>query len=205
MKRLLILSSSFTCLTLAAQTATRLLPNPSFEEGEAHWSLADRGMSKVAPEAARSGRLGLRVADDSARSGSSCRSSPVPAAPGKTYALRFWARALDGVGAVGVYQQYFDAEGRNLTTPERNGEIIAVVPAGAADWRAFTLYGKAPAKAAALAVWIHAFDAELGKADLDDFSVEELSDQEAARVLRDGLLGSGGGFPAPDPDRKSVV
>ena len=84
MKRLLLLSSAFTCLTLVAQTATGPLPNPGFEEGEAHWSLADHGMSKVAPEAAHSGRLGLRVADDSVRSGSSCRSAPVPAAPGKT-------------------------------------------------------------------------------------------------------------------------
>lgn len=205
MKRLLILSSAFTCLTLVAQTATGPFANPGFEEGEAHWSRADHGMSKVTPEAAHSGRLGLRVADDSMRSGSSCRSAPVPAVPGKTYALRFWARALDGVGAVGVYQQYFDAEGRNLTTPERNGEIVAVVPAGTAEWRAFTLYGKAPEKAAALAVWIHAFDSERGKADLDDFSVEELSDPEAARVLRDGLLGSGGGFPSPDPARVAEI
>ena len=67
MKRLLSLSSAFTCLTLVAQTATGPLPNPGFEEGEAHWSLADHGMSKVAPEAAHSGRLGLRVADDSMR------------------------------------------------------------------------------------------------------------------------------------------
>jgi hypothetical protein len=194
-----------TLLTFAAQAANVALPDPGFEEGDAHWHTADKGMSKIVPEAARSGKLGLRVVDTSDRNGSDCHSDPLPATPGKTYALFFWARALANVGSVGVYLQFFDAAGHNLNTSDRNNENILVTPEGPAEWKALTLYGKAPQGAATLAVWIHAFDSAQGQADLDDFSAEELSDKEASRIRREGLLTSGQGFPPPAPARIAEI
>ena len=192
-------------LALAAQAEPFALPNPGFEAGGAQWQLEDKGMSRTVPEAARSGRLGLRVVDGSAQAGSSCRSAPMPVTPGKSYAVKFWARALEGAGVVGVYQQYFDAQGRNLTTPELNGEYCVSTADAPSEWKAFTLYGKAPEGAVTLTVWIHAFDSAQGKADLDDFSVVELTDAEAFRMRRECLLAAGDGFPPPDPARVAEI
>ena len=113
-----------TLLSFTAQAAPLALPNPGFEDGDANWFLSDKGMSRIIPEAAHAGKFGLRVVDTSDTIGSSCRSAQIPVTPGKTYALHFWARAQEGDGAVGVYLQYFDAKGRNLTTSDLNEEHI---------------------------------------------------------------------------------
>jgi hypothetical protein len=179
-----LISSSFFCLTVLTAGALRAssleIQNAGFEAGGAGWTINDQGMSAVVPEAARTGRFGLRVTDDSAEHGSSCRSTPVSVTAGKCYTLSFWGRARSGNG-VNVYQQYFDASGRQLTTL-RNGEFLQAIPGEARDWQAFTLHGQAPANAAELVVWIHSFNPTRGSADLDDFSLAGLSDQEAEKL-----------------------
>jgi len=194
-----------TLLTFTAQTAPLALPNPGFEDGNANWFLSDKGMSRIIPEAAHAGKFGLRVVDTSDTIGSSCRSAQVPVTPGKTYALHFWARAQEGDGAVGVYLQYFDAKGRNLTTSDLNEEYILPIPGSTNTWQARALYGTAPAGSAALAVWVHAFTGSKGTADLDDFTAEALSDSEAKRLLYEQRLSSKRGFPPPDPARIAQI
>jgi hypothetical protein len=181
------------------------LANPGFEAGATDWTIADKDMSAVVPEAARSGRLGLRVADTSEKAGSSCRSGSVPVTAGKSYALHFWGRALEGERAVAVYQQYFDAKGRNLTIGKLNEEYLLPIPDTTNAWQALTLYGKAPKGAVALSVWIHSFNGAKGSVDLDDFSLVELSDEEAENVRRERLLASSRGFPPVEPARVAEI
>jgi len=194
-----------TLLTFAAPAAPFALLNPGFEEGATNWFPSDKGMSRIVPEAAHSGKFGLRVVDTSDNAGSSCRSAPLPVTAGKTYALHFWARALEGDGAVGVYLQYFDAKGRNLTTSDLNEEHILPIPGSTNTWQTLALYGAAPEGSAALAVWVHAFTGAKGTADLDDFTAEELSDSEAKRLLYEQRLRSNRGFPPPDPARIAEI
>jgi len=193
------------CLTLFSNAEPLALPNPGFEEGEAHWNLADKGMSRIAPEAAHAGKAGLRVTDTSETAGSNCRSASVPVTPGKDYALRFWARPIEGVGNVGVYLQFADAQGRCLNTESLNNELCLTTPAEPAEWSDLVLCGKAPKDAANAAVWIHSFDGSQGQADLDDFSITELSDTESAAARRESLLSSRHGFPSPDPQRIAEI
>lgn len=200
MKIVCVFSAGLVVLASAVRAAPPALANAGFEKGMTNWVATDKGMSAVVPEAAHSGRLGLRVTDPSERTGSSCRADPVPVCAGKSYVVRFWGRAVEGDGAVAVYQHYYDAEGRLLSRAS-NGEFILPVPGTTTGWQSLALYGKAPPNAAALSIWVHAFIGNKGKADLDDFSVEELSDAEAAKILREQLIHSSHGFPSSDPAR----
>lgn len=191
-------------IACAVRGASLVLANPGFEEGEAGWSIGDKEMSRIVPEAARTGKLGLRVTDTTDRAGSSCRSTPMGVTAGMSYAVRFWGRVVEESGAVAVYQQYFDAKGRNLTAPPR-GEISLSVTGEAGVWQAFTLCGQAPEGAVALVVWVHSFNGAVGVADVDDFSVEALSEEEAARLRREQALTSRHGFPSPAPERVAAI
>lgn len=193
--------SVFLGVALSAETLLDL-PNSGFEDGETGWTIpAGEGMSDIVPEAARTGELGLRVVDTSNTLGSSCRSMPVPVEPGKTYLLRFWARSPDGSGGVGVYLQFHDANGRMLNTPQRRNELIVAVEGAARDWQEFTLAGEAPEDSVAVTVWVHSFNGAIGQAHLDDFSLAELSPEEAVAVRIANARARGRAFPALDPAR----
>ena len=187
---------------LHAQSLT--LPNAGFEAGMAEWKAGDQGMSAIIPEAARTGGFGLRVTDTTDRAGSSLRSASMPVTAGKSYVVNFWGRVRDGESAVAVYQQYFDAKGRNLTA-QGAGEFLLAIPDTTNAWRAFALYGKAPTGAATLTVWIHSFNGAKGSADLDDFSVAQLSDEEAEKFRRERILVSSRGFPTAEPERVAEI
>jgi hypothetical protein len=110
--RALFLAAAFSAAVLSNAVAVEAIPNAGFEDTEKQgWTIVDAGLSVITTEAARTGTRGLRVTDTSDRQGSSCRSAPVPVTAGKTYALSFWGRVLEGDGAVGVYMQFADAKG----------------------------------------------------------------------------------------------
>ena len=158
-----------------------LLVNGDFEAGLEGWSCGDGGMSGAVAEAAHGGKLGLRVTDTDPARGSSLRSSAVTVMPGKAYALRFWARTVDGNGP-GVYFQFFDAAQKSLNRSELRNEIILAVPSSQKKWKQFTLCARAPENAAVLTVWVHAFNRSRGVGDLDDFALVELTEEEAKVV-----------------------
>jgi hypothetical protein len=201
MQRILV-SSLFCLCSVAVFAETQIdLSNGGFEGPAGGWSASDKGMSRIVPEAARTGKLGLRVVDESDKAGSSCRSPAVKVSAGKTYALRFWTRAVDGVGGVGVYMQFFDAKGKGLNTPQRHNELITTVPKDARKWRQLAVYGKAPDGAATLTAWVHSFNGSKGKADFDDFSFAELTAEEAAKIKVSKVNVSRSSFKTPDPAR----
>lgn len=161
----------------AAETAVTL-ENPGFEQGLAGWRLQgdqDQGMTSVVAEAARTGSGGARIDDQSADGGSSLFSETLPAAPGKTYTVRFWGRTINGNG-LGVYLQFLDSTGQLLNTKEAENEVIKVVPADAMDWTEFTLSAQAPPEADKVRLWVHSFMGARVVVDVDDFSLTELGE-----------------------------
>ncbi|MDX9980408.1 MAG: hypothetical protein RBU25_10320, partial [Lentisphaeria bacterium] len=202
MKTSLSLGLSLFVAAAALAETTLDLPNAGFEEGKTGWTIPDgEGMSEIVAEAARTGKLGLRVADTSTTRGSSCRSTALPVKPAATYRLRFWGRSPDGSGGVGVYLQFFDANGKGLNTPERRNELIIVVEGAARDWQEFSLVGQAPEGAAVVSVWVHSFNGGTGLAHLDDFAIGELSAEEAATLRAANARARGRAFPDLDPAR----
>ncbi len=184
--------------------AESLLPlaNPGFEEGLRGWTAVDNGMSRVVPEAAHGGGLGLRVTDTDGRRGSDLRARALPVTPGRAYALRFWARPVASSG-VAVYFQFRDAGGNILNRPEKHNEIILIVPGGKSEWRQYTLFGRAPEQAVELSLWIHSINASKAAADLDDFALSLLTEEEA-RVVKTSVPPSRR-FPVPEAERIAEI
>jgi len=158
------------------------LRNPGFEHGLTGWSArGDSGMSTLVADAAHTGETGVRVTDRDLRRGSSLGSDRITVVAGTSYALRFWARAV-AMHGVGVYLQFFDARGRVLNRPERRNEINLTVPAAQKTWQQFTLCARAPEDATTVRVWVHSYSRSQATADLDDFTLAQLSEEEARSV-----------------------
>lgn len=150
------------------------LPNPGFEEKTATWNTAnDQGMSVAIPEAAHSGKLGLRVTDESGSLGSSLATRRFPATPGKSYEMRFFARLVKGEG-IAVYLRFYNAKGEFLNTPALKNQISAPIRRDATEWKAFAKKGVAPEGAVQVEIWVHSFTDKVVTADFDDFVLFEL-------------------------------
>ncbi|MDR1279349.1 MAG: heparinase II/III family protein [Opitutaceae bacterium] len=184
----------------ARSTPTALpFPNPGFEDGAARWTIpaADKSMSQVAPEAARTGKLGLLVVDDDTKAGSSARSDFFPAKAGETYRLDFHARLIRSNG-IAVYLQFYDASRKRIVPASPTGggkELLRVIPPAAKDWTALTLAGTAPAGTAFAAAWVHSFGGNRVTAHFDDFSISAAPASAAAEFPTD----AGATRPATTP------
>ena len=185
---------------LAAQAETALpLADPGFEEALAGWTDASRPpMCETLAAAAHTGQLGLRITDQDKANGSNLRSNTVPARPGSAYALRLWGRTLEGTG-MGIYLRFFDAENRALNSDGADA-IILGLPA-VREWALYTLVGRAPEKAATVAVWLHSINAAVVQADLDDLTLVELTEEEAKTVQTTRVRAPGDEFPVPTARR----
>jgi hypothetical protein len=173
MKIPLSIGGSFL-LALSLANATPL-PNAGFEDAEAGWALDS--MSKVVPEAAREGRMGLRVTDDSPTGGSSAISSRLPVQPGQEIILSFAAKTDSTFS--GVYLWFYDASGRVIKDPsQRAGQGSPVVGVNKAngEWNEYVLSAKAPEGAESVAIWVHSFSSATGTADFDDFEFEGIGE-----------------------------
>ncbi|MEZ0216494.1 MAG: endopolygalacturonase, partial [Rariglobus sp.] len=73
-------------------------PNPGFESGFESWAVDKNdhaaGLSQVKPEAARTGKSGLRVTQKDGSPGSWIQSARIPAIDAQTYRLEFWSRVV---------------------------------------------------------------------------------------------------------------
>jgi hypothetical protein len=185
LNKVLIVTLSLVVFTVASRVLASVvvtsapeklieLQNPSFEGDLSGWSAnGDNGMSLPSPEAAHTGKIGLRVTDNNAQKGSSLATERFPVSPGKNYQSQFWARTVSGDG-IGVYLRFFDAGGKMLTWQDLKNEIVVRVPGSAASWSQFLVRGVAPKGAASISVWIHSFSATKVVADFDDFTLVEI-------------------------------
>lgn len=173
------LSSLVVGLALLPCAMALPLQNPGFENGLEGWIVLERDlpdpMSSVAADAAREGSAGLRVEDADKQSGSSVVSQPLPASPGRTYKLGFYARAK-GANKGAVYLRFYD-NARKIIDPQ-NLPSVAISKAG--DWENYTLDAVAPAGTAAVAIWIHSWSGATGTIEFDDFSLEEVGGSGAS-------------------------
>jgi hypothetical protein len=186
---------------LTAQAETVLpLANPGFEEAFAGWTDTTRPpMCETLEAAAHSGRLGLRITDRDKANGSNLRSSAAPARAGGAYALRLWARTLDGSN-MGIYLRFFDAQDRALNTDAAGNHVILGLPA-VREWVQYTLVGRAPESTATVSVWLHSINAAVVQADLDDVTVSELTEEEAKTVQTTRVRAPGDEFPIATAQR----
>ena len=170
--RLALMLPLVTSAAFAAESVLTLA-NAGFEEGLAGWNTSgDNGMSAAVPEAARSGKLGLRVTDASGTLGSSVASKRFPAVAGRTYEVRFQGRSVKGEG-IAVYLRFYDAKGEFLTRPELKNQINVPIRRGDTAWKAFSKEGVAPAGSVQVEVWIHSFTKNVVTADFDDLVLVE--------------------------------
>lgn len=146
------------------------LPNPGFEDAAQHWAIGD-AISQVIPEAAHSGKLGLRIGADSyTPGGSSVTSARFPVTPGQDVTATFQARA--SADCAGVYLSFLTAAGRMIKDPATKGGLpMAGIRKSGEAWQPYALQAKAPEGAAWVALWIHSFSGAIGKADLDDVAI----------------------------------
>jgi hypothetical protein len=160
------------------------LDNPGFEDGMEGWSAwNDRGMSQVAPDAAHSGKMGLRVTvTDQSGDGANIVNRQFPATPGKTYDLKCWIRTVSGSGGA-VYIKFFDANNQELPGDHAVSD--------SSTWTQLEVKAVAPPNTAQVGVWIHTGNHYLTTTDYDDFTLTELDSASAA--------GTGGTNAPPAP------
>lgn len=168
----LALAFSAALATAAVHAEPATLANPGFEDGQTGWKLKDNGISLVLGEAARSGKAGLRINDESPDLGSDVACARFNTEPGKKVIVRCWARYVEGDG-LGVYLRFYKGDGTCLNSLELNNEIKVVIPKDTRDWQKFDLTAVAPEEAIEGEIWIRSWSHAVVKADLDDFELEQ--------------------------------
>ncbi|AHF90149.1 polysaccharide deacetylase [Opitutaceae bacterium TAV5] len=155
----------------AAAEEAPIPANPGFEEGLHAWR-PNETMSQVVPEAAFSGKLGLRVTDNDTINGSSLFSSRYPVQPGQQLTLTFQARA--DADFLAVYFWPTNDAGRPVRDPAIRGDGLpkVFVKKGDGGWKPYTLTATLPEGAAAVSIWVHSWSGSTGVADFDDFNIE---------------------------------
>ena len=146
------------------------LKNPGFEDGLTGWTQLEKGvpMSTISPDAAHEGKAGLHVEDTDRQLSSSFASASIPAQPGKTYRVTFFARTT-AAGKCGVYLRFHDASRQVI----KSGEPPSVRIDTVGEWHPYTLESVAPEGTAALSIWVHSWGGATCSVDLDDFALEE--------------------------------
>lgn len=172
MKKALFALLSVMAITVFAENP---LPNPGLEEGIQGWRIGEE-VTKSDPEAAHTGKSGLRVKIDEGRPyGSSAFSARMPVEPGKEITLTFWAKAQKRM--LGVYLYFYDKDGKMIKDDKKkNSGGMPMVGINKADgqWNEYKLKTTVPENAVAVDVWIHAYSNTTGVVDLDDFEFSGL-------------------------------
>ena len=169
------------CGALAAETALQL-PTAGFEEKTPPWKLNQ--FCRIIPEAAHTGKLGLRIEDDSDTDGASAFAPRIDVAAGTTIVVRFWARSITSGSNTGIYIRFVDANGKSLNGQKLGNDNITHIIANATEWREHVAVAKAPDNATQLALWIHSINGSFAKADIDDFSVAIVTPEETAEIKK---------------------
>lgn len=154
---------AFSLLGFASLCAQEVA-NPGFElELTDWWTRSDRNMSRTTEEAARSGRLGLRVTDDNDMAGSGLFSLPVEVTPGTRYELSCWARGVSGSGGVGLSIRFLNDKEKVL----KKAKSVAM-PSEVREWKRYAVLDTAPEGAVQAQIWIHSYAKDKPVLDIDD-------------------------------------
>ncbi len=169
----LILLSLIACVAGGSENP---LPNPGFEQGEELWSIS--GDATLTPEAARSGKSGLRVGTAVySADGSSVTSARLPVESGQKIALSFQVRSR--AACSGAYLWLYNAAGKTVSAPKGCNTTCWVSDTNNV-WAAHTLQCTIPAGVAAVALWVHSSPGVPGTADYDDFTLTGIASDAVA-------------------------
>lgn len=167
-----VLAGIFLCTSPLWADPALPLVNPGFEEGTAGWTAAPSDtaakLSTIVPEAARSGKAGLRVTQADGGPGSWLQSGRTPVEAGKSYRLEFWARSIK-LSGVGVWVQFFDDERHEVKGATPN--LAVQIKQEPSDWAAYELNLAVPAGATSMTLAVHCYSKRPTLADFDDFSI----------------------------------
>jgi peptidoglycan/xylan/chitin deacetylase (PgdA/CDA1 family) len=151
-----------------AADASNALPNAGFEDGIESWQIGEGG-SKVVEEAARTGKMGLRVSNDGTKGrGSNATSASLSVTSGQEYTLCFWARSNST--SAGIYINYLNEKNQRVYDPNiKSGSPMIRIQHDDNQWHEYTFTGNAPELAKKVQIWVHTFSTANCVIDLDDF------------------------------------
>ena len=206
MKRLQLFAM-LLCGALTAETALQF-PNAGFEEKAPAWKLNQ--LCRIIPEAAHTGKFGLRIEDDLDTDGASVFAPRIDVAGGTDIVVRFWARSIANGQKTGIYLRFVDAKGKSLNGQKLGNDNITYIASGATAWREHIAVAKAPANATQLALWIHSVNNAFSKADIDDFSIAVITPEEAAEIKKTIAIqklnaAKPAAFPVPTAERIAEI
>jgi len=183
------------------------LVNPGFEQGLTGWHVEakDPSVAQVTKGAASMGEYGLHLQDTAACPVFTVVSDPVPAQPGKQYALTCWGRNLGKPSALSVKLLFLDAAGK----PLKPGAVTRYWDGAALKENDYfgqmVMQGIAPEGTDHLAVQLLSYSRPDGEADIDDFSLAEVTDGKLAEPDVDALLAELKARPTRGPDGPAAI
>ena len=177
--KILLTLISLNIAPLLSSTHGNSLQNGGFEFGLDLW-LVNETMSVASPDAAKDGKLGLRVTDQDSSEGSSVYSRSFPIEAGMTATLTFDARADKKFLA--VYLWPMDANGKIIRDENFHGDGLAkaVLQASAPQWQSYSVEQVMPTGTEAVKIWIHSWSAATGVADIDNVTLTGLGESVTA-------------------------
>ena len=187
------------------------LPNAGFEDGtnKMWWSIGDNS-SQIIPEAARTGKLGLRIGSLKYNPmGASVSSARLPVTPRQEFTLSFYAKGVPK--CCGVYLMFANDAGKSVANADPRfrgggGHPVCVVDKQEGEWNAYSLSAQAPTNAAFVGIWVHSFSGATGLVDFDDFAFAGIAPDAVAvppAPPRKVAPAPGAGQPVKLPSRKS--
>ncbi|MDR1281099.1 MAG: heparinase II/III family protein [Opitutaceae bacterium] len=184
------LCTLLACARLAASEPVPF-PNAGFEDGLQSWVQDENdrthGLSRITPDAARTGAAGLRVTQRGDTPGSWLQSARLPVSGDNAYRLEFWARVVEQSG-IGVWIQFYDENRRTIKPPD--GGVTVLLKPAPADWTRYESVLTTPAGAAWLTVAVHGYNRRAVLADFDNFSLTpvDASAAPAAKPAANALV-----------------
>lgn len=169
------LLSLSAALTAPAEAQGLELKNPGFEQGDTGWrqpALQTRGVAFL-PEAARSGKLGVRITDTDPETDVTLTADPVPAEPGKTYRVSFDGRVLNNGRGLNVFVRFLDQNKKHIVLPGGHRYHFMLTEEHK-DWGRHSFDAVAPEGAAFAEVYIRTNKRAVIEADVDDIAIEQL-------------------------------
>ncbi|CAM3018572.1 heparinase II/III domain-containing protein [Rariglobus hedericola] len=206
--RLSLLTSFVFTAGLLSAAEPLPFPNPGFESGLESWVLDKNdqaaGLSQVKPEAAHTGKAGLRVTQQDGSPGSWLQSARIAVVGGQAYRLEFWSRVVSTSG-IGVWVQFYDYDRKPIKPA--NGDLTLQLLPDASDWTRQQLNFTAPAGTEYFSLAVHGYSKRPVLADFDDFSLTpveaSVSTTSAASTPSSGAKSANA--LTPDPARVKEI
>ncbi|AHF93425.1 polysaccharide deacetylase [Opitutaceae bacterium TAV5] len=160
-------------LHAAGPAPANILENGGFEEGDLGWRFVSPPdtTATVNESAARTGKSGFSITDNSATAFPRAMSRDFPTAPGHRYKVAFWARTHSPGTYGGITVRFLDSAGKMVGDP---GVAHAQVSNTGDQWQPFELTVAAPAGVATIALWLHTYARQEGVIDFDDIELVDL-------------------------------